>query len=195
MPARTMGKGCSGATGSRGRRTPSISQFAAAAAGKRAASCEARSTTRPITARGSFSIRRIPRPRTSISPRVVPGTEAMRRPCTAASATRSSATRRAKGSLPLRAASTSASASRDLPDPAGPRINTARAPTSTQLACTVSPTDSGMDHVAGRRTTKRAPAIFGSPPGAGGVTRFSAQMRPPWASTICREIESPSPEF
>jgi len=28
-----------------------------------------------------------------------------------------------------------------------------------------------------------------------GPTRFSAQMRPPWASMICLEIDRPSPEF
>ena len=78
-------------------------------------------------------------------------------------------------------------------------------------------------NAAGREITKRAPApcrtisssrsSFSSPATvpagetpstravawrAGaliGAGRFCAQMRPPWASTICREIERPSPEF
>ncbi len=50
-------------------------------------------------------------------------------------------------------------------------------------------------HGAGSRTTKRAPATVGSPSALGGPGRFSAQMRPPWASMICFEIERPRPEF
>ena len=50
-------------------------------------------------------------------------------------------------------------------------------------------------HVAGRRTTKRAPAIGVSPSPLVGPGRFSAQMRPRCASMICFEIDSPSPEF
>ena len=50
-------------------------------------------------------------------------------------------------------------------------------------------------HQVGSRTVKRAPATVGEPSSAGGPARFSAQIRPPWASTICFEIERPSPEF
>src|SRR5262249_54835627 len=49
-------------------------------------------------------------------------------------------------------------------------------------------------HIAGNRITKRAPKILVSRSLAS-PTRFSARMRPPCASTICREMESPSPEF
>ena len=50
-------------------------------------------------------------------------------------------------------------------------------------------------HGAGSRTTKRAPTMVGSPSASPGPARFSAQIRPPWASTICLEIDRPSPEF
>src|ERR1700743_1123726 len=48
---------------------------------------------------------------------------------------------------------------------------------------------------AGSRSTKRAPDTVASPSALVGPGRFSAQMRPPWASMICLEIDSPSPEF
>lgn len=47
-----------------------------------------------------------------------------------------------------------------------------------------------LAHVAGRRTIKRAPEIVPSP-----RLRFSARIVPPWARTICREMESPRPEL
>ena len=50
-------------------------------------------------------------------------------------------------------------------------------------------------HGAGSLTTKRAPATVGLPSASAGPRRFSAQMRPLWASMICLEIDSPSPEF
>ena len=50
-------------------------------------------------------------------------------------------------------------------------------------------------HSAGSLTTKRAPATVGAPSASSGPARFSAQMRPPWASTICFEIDRPRPEF
>ena len=53
----------------------------------------------------------------------------------------------------------------------------------------------GARHGAGSRTTKRAPAMVGSPSALTAPARFSAQIRPPWASMICLEIDSPSPEF
>src|SRR5450432_2560434 len=52
-----------------------------------------------------------------------------------------------------------------------------------------------IGHGAGSLTTKRAPATVGSPSSPTGPARFSAQMRPLWASMICLEIESPRPEF
>ena len=45
------------------------------------------------------------------------------------------------------------------------------------------------------RTVKRAPRRRGSPSAPTGPGRFSARIVPLCASTICREIESPSPEF
>src|SRR5690242_2694685 len=48
---------------------------------------------------------------------------------------------------------------------------------------------------AGRRTMKRAPRTGGGTPPIDGPNRFSARMAPPWASMICLEIDSPSPEF
>ncbi len=53
-------------------------------------------------------------------------------------------------------------------------------------------------YVAGSRTRKRAPRTRSSTaalPGSRGATRFCASSRPPWASTICLEMNSPSPEF
>src|SRR3954466_10319031 len=48
-------------------------------------------------------------------------------------------------------------------------------------------------HGAGSLTTKRAPDTVGLPSPSGGPTRFSAQMRPLWASMICLEIDNPRP--
>ncbi len=53
----------------------------------------------------------------------------------------------------------------------------------------------GAGHGAGSLTTKRAPATVGSPSSPAGPVRFSAQTRPPCASMICFEIDSPNPEF
>ena len=54
-------------------------------------------------------------------------------------------------------------------------------------------------YIAGNRTRKRAPrirsSIAGSVPGSRGATRFCARSRPSWASTICLEIDKPSPDF
>src|SRR5260221_13173953 len=49
-------------------------------------------------------------------------------------------------------------------------------------------------HMAGSRTVKRAPSTTGAPSTAG-RTRFSARMRPPCASILWLEMESPMPEF
>lgn len=58
---------------------------------------------------------------------------------------------------------------------------------------------SAPDHCAGSRTTKRAPSTLGSlsplSPLLAGAVRFSAQIVPPWPSTICLEIDKPRPEF
>ena len=54
----------------------------------------------------------------------------------------------------------------------------------------------GGHHVAGRRTMKRAPRTVGGSSGPVAARwRFSTQMRPPWASMMCLEIERPRPEF
>ena len=47
-----------------------------------------------------------------------------------------------------------------------------------------------LAQVAGSTMVKRAPVGLPSP-----SIRFSAKMRPPWASTIWREIERPRPEW
>src|SRR5205823_5718785 len=60
-----------------------------------------------------------------------------RRPCAASTCTRSSPTRRVNGRAPLSPARISANARLDLPQPAAPRINTARAPTRTAEAWSV----------------------------------------------------------
>src|SRR5262249_13506641 len=80
------------------------------------------------------------------------------------------------------------------------RLAGARRPTDQD--CALSHLDrGGMDagvrtrHGSGSLTTKRAPATVGSPAEAFRPGRFSAQMRPPCASMICLEIESPRPEF
>ena len=57
-----------------------------------------------------------------------------RRPAWASTRARSSATSRAKGRAPCAAAFRRSQASRDLPDPGGPRISTALGPTSTAEA-------------------------------------------------------------
>ena len=51
------------------------------------------------------------------------------------------------------------------------------------------------DLLEGSLTTKRAPSILGRSPVSPGAAMFSAQIRPPCASMICFEIESPKPEF
>src|SRR5262249_61872228 len=48
---------------------------------------------------------------------------------------------------------------------------------------------------AGSRTMKRAPSTRGWPLAPRGPVRFSTAIEPPWASTICFEIDSPRPEF
>src|SRR4029077_19200035 len=51
-------------------------------------------------------------------------------------------------------------------------------------------------HMAGKRTVNRAPMTCGGSSVAEvNNSRFSPQIRPSCASTICLEIERPSPEF
>src|SRR5215475_7645076 len=52
----------------------------------------------------------------------------------------------------------------------------------------------GVAHMAGRRTTNRAPATLWLPSSPMEV-RFSARIFPPWASMICLVIDRPNPEF
>ena len=120
-----------------------------------------------------------------------------RRPCAARHARGRRPTSRANGRMPCAAACSSASASRDLPEPDGPRISTARAPTSTAEAWMVGMRSRSIRHRAGRRTMKRAPEHLGGSSSSDAVTamRFSAQSCPPCASTICLEIDRPRPEF
>ena len=89
------------------------------------------------------------------------------------------------------AASSSAAPAATCRCPTAPRISTALAPTSTAVAWMVGE----RRHIAGRRTMKRAPSTRGSSPSPPAAVRFSTQMRPPCASTICLEIDRPSPEF
>src|SRR5262249_46217834 len=54
----------------------------------------------------------------------------------------------------------------------------------------------GRHYIAGSLTKKRAPITLGALLAPRQTdSRFSTQMRPSCASTICFEIESPSPEF
>ena len=152
-----------------------------------------RSTTRPTTASPAKPQRRMPSPRISIRPASSGAGRTTICPWLASRWTRSSPTSTAGGICPERPARMRSNASRDLPDPDGPRISTARFPTSTAEAWTLGAL--AGRHGAGSRTTKRAPATVASPSAPTGPARFSAQMRPPWASMICFEIDSPSPEF
>ena len=53
----------------------------------------------------------------------------------------------------------------------------------------------GRHHMAGSRTMKRAPSTTAASPAAAARSRFSARMRPPCASMMYLEIDSPRPEF
>ena len=97
------------------------------------------------------------------------------------------------GICPARPARMRSNARRDLPDPDGPRISTARSPTSTAEAWMLAPCAASYrgqpDHEA------RAGDAWHRLRRRLGPGRFSAQMRPPWASMICLEIDRPNPEF
>ena len=130
------------------------------------------------------STRRMPMPRTSIRPAIAAGAVPRARSPARRSSAWSSATRRAPASISRRARS-------DFPAPDGPRSKTARP--SIAMAVAWTRTGSRRDRyrhtAAGSRTEKPAPMVapFAS-------LRFSAQIMPRCASTICFEIESPSPE-
>ena len=190
---------CPAATGSRGRLIRSISQVRFAASGMRAASAASRSTTRPTTATGSQGTCRTPIPRTSIRPASEGAGRTSSRPLRASTTARSSATRRANGS-----------AQDQCPRPGpGPRPLQQRE-RQPRLAGTGWPPDqhgaaahqhgrgvNGRRHqTVGSSNVKRAPSTRGaSSAEAGTAVRFSALSVPRWASTICLEIERPSPEF
>lgn len=95
------------------------------------------------------------------------------------------------------------SAARELfPDPLCPSITSPRSPKATQVACACHwPGQRTLHRLSaeicctqtGRPTTNRAPK--GSDVKSTSVGRiFSAQITPPWASTICLEIAKPRPE-
>jgi hypothetical protein len=133
--ANTMGRATvPAATASRGTATPSIEVEAALAAGSRAASAAARSTTQPTTAMDSNGNRLMPRPWISIRPLSACAGRTSNLPDWPNSSSRSSPTRRANGSNPCDAALMSDQASKDLPEPDGPRMRTALDPARTAEA-------------------------------------------------------------
>ena len=123
--------------------------------------------------------RTMPTPRTSIRPAIAAGARTTIRSPARRSTVWSSATRRAPPSIRRSARS-------DLPAPDGPRSRTA----SPSIATAVAWTSSVAAHdCAGRRMQKRAPMTAPS-----ASLRFSAQIMPRCASTICFEIDRPRPE-
>lgn len=149
------------------------------------------STRRTMTstiARRSWETVRGPRPWTSTNPSIGRGADARRRPLRASISVRSSATRAAYRPADLHR-SMSASASVDFPAPESPAIRMPRSPSSTVVACSCSgATDQAS---AGSVTMNRAPLTS---PGLA-PAMFSAVSLPPCASTICRLIDRPKPEF
>ena len=160
----------------------------------------ARSTTRPTTATGSNGRRLMP----DAAHLDQPG-ELRRRdepagvPCTASRCARSSATRRANRRYP---------GSRRLHQrQRKARFAGARGP-ADQHGARTDENGGGMDRggmpdrgspritspAGARRSGRRGPAARRRRP-ASEAMRFSAQMRPPCASTICLEIDRPRPEF
>lgn len=132
---------------------------------------------------------RMPSPRASIIPETAGIADPQRTRPRAPNATRSSATSEQPIAIISRARL-------DFPDPDGPEMSSPRPSRSTRLACTISGGSdrSAIDRHTGSPTTKRAPR--GSDVKSASVGRiFSAQMTPPWASTICFDIASPSPEL
>ncbi len=138
--ATTSGRGEKPAeTGIRVIKTPFRRIWRADRGGSRSASAALRSTTRATTASPAKSQRRMPRPRISISPANSPTGRTSSFPALVSRWTRSSPTRMSGGRCPLRPARIRSNASRYLPAPDGPRVSTARAPTSTAEAWMLEP--------------------------------------------------------
>src|SRR5689334_5956551 len=121
----------------RGISTPKMQVRRASGGGKRSASAAAKSTTRPTAACSTKSQRRIPSPQISIRPAKGWTDRTVNSPPAVSNRTRSSPTRMAGGSSPDRPARIRSKARRDLPEPEGPRIRTARSPTLTAEAWTL----------------------------------------------------------
>ena len=179
-------------TGIRGNRTPLRRIWSASGGGSRSASAAARSTTRPTTASPTKSQRRIPRPADLDQ---------------AGQFARRAHQQLAGRCVQMDTVIADQHGRRNLSGAAGQdeierqaRFAGTRGP-ADQHGAIADQHGGGVDacaaarHGAGSRTTKRAPAIVGLPSALTGPARFSAQMRPPWASMICLEIDSPSPEF
>ena len=120
----------------------------------------------------------MPRPRISISPASAGAGRTSSRPCAGfdMGAVVADQPREGQGALRRRLQQI-ASASRDLPEPDGPRISTAlrRRPARRRRGWSAA---SRRHHIAGSRTTKRAPSTRGCFAGSGRTPlRFSAQMR------------------
>ena len=146
-------------------------------------------TTRSMTALASAGSGRGPMPRTSASPAIAGGQDATSRPPRAAMKSWSSPTSRANRSSAGTGRSARAPAS-SCRRPRGPRSGRRgrRAPARWRGYW---PAASVRQPSAGSVTTKRAPRTSpGLVPGM-----FSAVSVPPCASTICRLIDRPRPEF
>jgi len=136
-------------TGIRGILTPEMRVRSASGGGRRSASAADKSTTRPTMASSVKSQRRMPSPRISIRPANSRAGRTTSCPVLASRWTRSSPTSTAAGICPERPARMRSNASRDLPAPDGPRISTARFPTSTAEAWTLAPAASVTARAAG----------------------------------------------
>jgi len=124
-------------TGIRGNITPFMHACRASGGGSRSASVASRSTTRPTIASAAKSHLRMPSPRISIKPANSRTGRTNIFPALVSRWTRSSPTKTARGSSPDRPDRIRSNARRDLPEPDGPRISTARSPTSTAEAWTL----------------------------------------------------------
>ena len=166
------------ATASRGRATPAMTVLPASgpAAGRRPRPPDRRPARPPPPARRRS--RRMPRPRISIRPASAGAGRTSSRPCMRLRHERGRpppAARRA-GAPVARPLAADPSASRDLPAPAGPRISTAFG--ADQHGGGVDGRGVGRHHIAGRRTTKRAPSTRGARRRRRRrAVRFSTQMR------------------
>ena len=179
--------------GSRGSRMPFISADCAEEGGIRSPSAAARSTTSPATATGSYAIFLTPRPRTSIKPASAAGGRSEQSSVaggqldTVVSDQACKPNESGGGGVDQRQRETRLAAARRPADQQGTAADQHRR-SMHRRRC-------GLPHFAGRRTTKRAPRTAGGSSGVETLRRFSAHMRPACASTICLEIDRPSPEF